>query len=124
MVSEAEYYRSILDNLTGGLVSVDLEGMIVYINPTAGRILRLSKTGGLVGMRCGEALGDFPTLCEVINDTLQTHKTVHRAEISILHGNVPMIIGYSTLQIKNPKSECLGIAIVFQDLTFVSRKKN
>lgn len=124
MVSEAEYYRSILDNLTGGLVSVDLEGTIVYINPTAGRILRLSKTGGLVGMKCGEALGDFPTLCEVINDALQTHKTVHRAEISILHGDVPMIIGYSTLQIKNPKSEYLGIAIVFQDLTFVSRKNN
>ena len=35
MKDEAEYYRSILDNLSGGLLSVDLQGNVVYGNETA-----------------------------------------------------------------------------------------
>jgi len=47
---------------------------------------------------------------------------VHRAEVSVLHGDAPLIIGYSTLQVKNRAGEYLGLGIIFQDLTFVQRK--
>lgn len=118
-----EYYKGILDNLTGGLVSVDLNGRIVYINPMAGKILHISDVSGLIGNSFGSALEGYPALCQVISETIKTHKTVRRAEVSILHGNTPLIIGYSTLQIKNRKDNIIGIAVIFQDITFVSPVK-
>ena len=122
--SETEYYRSVLDNLTGGFLSVDLEGSVVYVNPTAGRILHVSDIGVFVGRSYASALADFPTLCGIIRDALATHQTVHRAEVSLMHGDAAMIIGYSTLQVKNRAGEYLGLGIIFQDLTLVARKKS
>ena len=33
-----------------------------------------------------------------------------------------MILGYSTLQVKNRQGEYLGIGLIFQDLTVVQKK--
>ena len=118
-----EYYRGILDNLTGGLVSVDLSGRLIYVNPMAGRILHITDVSWLIANSFESALGGYPALCQVISETIKTHKTVRRAEVSVLHSNTPLIIGYSTLQIKNRKSDIIGIAVIFQDITFVSPAK-
>jgi len=121
MYTTAEYYQSILDNLTGGFLSVSLDGRVVYVNPTAGKILHLPDVAGLIGKDYAAALGSFPALCEVVRGALETHKTVHRAEVSVLHGDAPLIIGYSTLQVKNRSGEYLGLGIIFQDLTFAKK---
>jgi PAS domain-containing protein len=123
MHTTAEYYQSILDNLTGGFLSVSLDGVVVYINPTAGKILHFKDIGALIGKKYAAALDAFPALCEVVRAALETHQTVLRAEVSVLHGDAPLIIGYSTLQVKNRSGEYLGLGIIFQDLTFVQRKK-
>ncbi len=122
MHDPAEYYRSILDNLTGGFISVDLTGLVVYGNPTAGRILHI-PVGAVLGKPYDQALAPYPALCEVIREALRTHATVHRAEVSIAHGDAEMTIGYSTLQVRTPKGEYLGLGIIFQDLTMVLAKK-
>lgn len=122
MRDKAEYYQSILDNLTGGFLSVNLDGLVVYVNPTAGKILHLADIGALIGRNYAAALEGFPALCEVVRGALETHQTVHRAEVSVLHGDSPLIIGYSTLQVKNRAGEYLGLGIIFQDLTFVKKK--
>lgn len=123
MQDEAEYYRSVLDNLTGGFLSVSLDGKVVYVNPTAGRILHLPDVGALSGQCYTAALAGFPALLAVIRDALATHKTVHRAEVNVLHGESAMTIGYSTLQVRNRKGDYLGIGIIFQHLTFPSPKR-
>lgn len=123
MYATAEYYQSILDNLTGGFLSVSLDGVVVYINPTACKILHFPDIGSLIGREYHQALEKFPALVEVVRGTLETHKTVHRAEVSVLHGDAPLVIGYSTLQVKNRAGEYLGLGIIFQDLTFVQRPK-
>lgn len=123
MQGAAEFYRSILDNLTGGLVSVSLDGSVAYINPMAGRILHLPEVAPLLDKKYGEVLSGFPALCDVVGEALRTRRTVHRAEITVMHGDKPLVIGYSTLQVKNADAEILGIAIIFQDLTFVAQRK-
>jgi len=120
---EAEYFRSVLDNLTGGFLSVDLEGRVVYMNPMAGRILRIGEVGAVRGRPYETALAAYPTLQGVVRETLETRRTVHRAEVQVTHADAAMTIGYSTLQVKNPAGECLGIGIIFQDLTLAGRKK-
>ncbi len=123
MYTTAEYYQSILDNLTGGFLSVSLEGTVVYVNPTAGRILHFPDVNKLIGMEYHQALENFPALVEVVRDVLATHKTVQRAEVNVLHGDAPLTIGYSTLQVKNRRGDYLGLGIIFQDLSFKTLKK-
>jgi hypothetical protein len=41
-----------------------------------------------------------------------------------MHGDTEMVIGYSTLQVRNAQGEHLGIGIIFQDLTLVMRQKS
>jgi PAS domain-containing protein len=120
---EAEYYRSILDNLSGGFLSVDLAGNVVYGNQTAGRILHIPM-GAVLGKPYEVALAPYPALCGVLKSALVTHTVVHRAEFSGMHGDTEMVIGYSTLQVRNAQGEHLGIGIIFQDLTLVMRQKN
>jgi PAS domain S-box-containing protein len=121
-LEEADYFRSVLDNLSGGFLSVDLKGDIVYGNPTAGRILHI-PIGAVLGRPFGEALAPYPALCEVIRGALETQRTVHRAEVSVMHADAEMTIGYSTLQVRNRRAEFLGIGIIFQDLTLVLKAK-
>jgi PAS domain S-box-containing protein len=119
VANETEYYRAVLDNLSGGFLSVDMEGSVVYGNPTAGRILPIPN-GAILGKNYEKALAPYPALCDVIRGVLETKNTVHRAEVSVMHANTEMIIGYSTLQVRNPDGECLGVGIIFQDLTLVT----
>ena len=118
-----EYYQCILDNLTGGLISVDMTGKVVYINPMAGKILHWD--GIRECMDCGyeNAFKDFPALKTVIHEAIATGKTVRRAEISIMHANVPLIIGYSTMHVKNHEGRDLGVTVIFQDISFVGGNK-
>ena len=124
MHDRADYFQSVLDNLAGGFLSVSLEGLVVYINPTAGKILHLADIAGLIGKEYRAVLGGFPALCEIVGEILKTHRTVHRAEVCVQHGDQPLIIGYSTLQVKNRAGEYLGLGMIFQDLTFVQRKQS
>ena len=117
-----EYYQCILDNLTGGLISVDLKGKVVYLNPMAGKILRMEPLTCCRDMRYDEAFSDFPALTGVIKETIETGKCVRRAEISIMHANTPLIIGYSTMLVKNHEGSELGVTVIFQDISFVAKK--
>lgn len=122
MSGEAEYYRSVLDNLPGGFMSVDLSGRLVYGNSMAGRILHIPMPA-VRGRPYDEALEPYPALREVIRGALETHKATLRAEVCVRHGDTDIVIGYSTLQVVSPKGEVLGMGIIFQDLTLVARRK-
>ncbi|HCC47357.1 MAG TPA: hypothetical protein DEQ38_04475 [Elusimicrobia bacterium] len=117
-----EYYQCILDNLTGGLISVDLKGKVVYVNPMAGKILRTEPETCCHDKSYQEMFEGFPALMEVIKETIETGKCVRRAEISIMHANTPLIIGYSTMLVKNPEGTELGVTVIFQDISFTARK--
>lgn len=117
-----EYYQCILDNLTGGLISVDMKGKVVYVNPMAGKILHMEPETCCHDKGYAEMFDAFPALKEVIRETIESKKCVRRAEISILHANTPLIIGYSTMLVKHAEGAELGVTVVFQDISFVARK--
>ncbi len=117
-----EYYQCILDNLTGGLISVDLSGKVVYVNPMAGKILRMDPEFCCTDKGYERAFEAFPALKDVIRETIDTGKCVRRAEISIMHANTPLIIGYSTMLVKNHEGTELGVTVIFQDISFVNKK--
>ncbi|HBB66874.1 MAG: hypothetical protein A2X28_10250 [Elusimicrobia bacterium GWA2_56_46] len=118
-----EYYQCILDNLTGGLISVDMSGTVVYVNPMAGKILHWDEAHKCLGCDYARAFDCFPALKGVIAEALETGKTVRRAEISIMHANVPLIIGYSTMRVSSHDGRELGVSVIFQDISFVGGGK-
>ncbi|MDO8806044.1 MAG: PAS domain-containing protein [Elusimicrobiota bacterium] len=117
-----EYYQCILDNLTGGLISVDLKGKVIYLNPMAGKILRMDPETCCLDTHYEKAFEAFTALRDVIKETIETGKCVRRAEISIMHANTPLIIGYSTMLVKNHEGAELGVTVIFQDISFVGKK--
>ena len=123
VVNSIEYYQCILDSLTGGLISVDMSGRVVYVNPMAGKILHWDGAHRAIGSSYAKAFEDYDALKGVIKEALETGKTVRRAEISIMHADVPLVIGYSTTYVKNHDGKSLGVTVIFQDISFVSGKK-
>jgi len=119
----AEYFQCILDNLTGGLISVEMDGKIAYVNPMAGKILHWPEAGRSVGRDYISAFENFPALKAVIKEALESGKTVRRAEVSVLHADVPLVIGYSTTHVKTPEGKDLGVTVIFQDISFSGGKK-
>ena len=101
---------------------MDLKGKVMYLNPMAGKILHLDPETCCREAPYEAAFADFPALRNVIKETLKTAKCVRRAEISIMHANTPLIIGYSTMLVKNHEGAELGITVIFQDISFVDRK--
>jgi len=119
-----EYYRYILDNLPGGLVSVDMTGKVIYINPMAGRILHFADAAVCLDKKYSAAFRNFPALTGVIQEAISTGKTVRRTEISIMHADTPMQIGYSTMHVRNSEGKEMGVTVVFQDISFAGAKNN
>lgn len=117
-----EYYQCILDNLTGGLISVDLKGKVVYVNPMAGKILHMPAETCCHDISYQKMFEGFPALQGVIKETIETGKCVRRAEIAVMHANTPLIIGYSTMLVKNQDGKELGVTVIFQDISFVNKK--
>lgn len=109
-----------LDSLPGGFLGIGLDGAVRYGNATAGRILHIPMPA-VIGQHFRDALEPYPALFGVIRDALETHKMVHRAEVSIMHGDAKLVIGYSTIQIRNDGGDFLGAGIIFQDLTMARK---
>jgi adenylate cyclase len=108
-------FESLLENLSGGLIAIGLEGNITILNPAAASILKLAGTDQ-IGRSAAEALKDTPWFLETLQNTLASKSTVSRQESQqTLHGE-PSRIGYTTILIKDPHKIVLGAGIIFQKL--------
>lgn len=116
MVKEDIFHKALLDNLTGGLIGVDNDGIVIYVNPMAGKILRINEKECLY-KNFREAFVSYPDLIEVIDRMMKTGKTVRRAELRIMHADVPLKIGYGTMIVKS-EGKNLGYSIIFQNISF------
>ncbi|GAB4029232.1 MAG: hypothetical protein Fur0012_03300 [Elusimicrobiota bacterium] len=116
MVKEEVFHKAILDNLTGGLIGVDMEGRVVYMNSMAGKILRADENACLY-KDFRNSFASYPELIEAIDRIMKTGKTARRAELKILHADVPLKIGYGTMVVK-AGDKILGYSIIFQNISF------
>lgn len=114
----AAYYGSILENLPGGFLACDLQGQVTLVNPMAAKILRLQGSSDWTGRSVESVLKGCPELAQILLNTLQTQKRVHREEIQIRHGSDSLLIGYSTILIRGGRGQVIGGGILFQDITF------
>ncbi len=111
---------SILENLTGGFMAVDLHGRLILCNPAAKRILGLSEPLKL-NVSLDQVLVHLPRLADILMETLASRKTVRRQELTWSHKGQERTLGYSTILIQDPRGEMTGAGITFQDITPAGR---
>lgn len=108
---------SIVDNITSGLVLVDSEGLVVYVNHAGARILGVSESD-VRGLEYRVAFADVPAFCDRIAMALEAGSTASRAEFFIRDrggGGTP--VGLSTSILRDETGEERGVIAIFQDLT-------
>lgn len=114
--------ESVLDSLSGGLLTIDRLGRIRAFNPAAERILGV-RAAAVRGRTLDEAFGTMvPLLCEKLQRSYGERVPIHRFEMQVAQapgGTRP--IGLSTSLLKTPHGEELGLLATFQDLTDVVR---
>jgi adenylate cyclase len=111
---------SILENLGGGFLAVDMHGRVILCNPAARRILGLAADGKL-NVSVDTFLVGVPRLADVLMDTLAKRQIVKRQELTWSQKGEDKTIGYSTILIQDPRGELTGAGISFQDITHVKR---
>jgi adenylate cyclase len=108
-------FESLLENLSGGLIAIGLDGNITICNPAAATILRLPSSTH-VGRPAVEVLKELPWFLETLQSTLASKSTVSRQEITQKLQEESARIGFTTILIKDPNKLVLGSGIIFQKL--------
>jgi PAS domain S-box-containing protein len=104
-------------NLPGGLILVDLRGRVRAMNETAELLLGLS---GKVtpGDHCRNVMDSHPKIVKVLQDTCANQTGASRQELITQRADgEKMVVGYSTVIMKNSEGEAFGVAMTFQDIT-------
>ncbi len=112
----------IIESMTGGVITINMKGMIVTFNKSAELILDYASEE-VVKKSIFEV---FPpgsknsALSEVIEETLDGHKTSSSREIDIFSRMGKKIpIGITTSLLRDKKNTFLGIVVTFKDLGYI-----
>jgi adenylate cyclase len=112
---------SILENLGGGFIAIDLHGRMILCNPSAKQILGLAP-GHPMNQPIEQSLIACPELGNILMDTLATRKTAKRQDLWWKKAGETRVLGYSTLLIQDPHGRLAGAGITFQDITNVKER--
>lgn len=112
--------ESILQNLTGGFLAVDLREKIMILNPAARRILEIPGEDAM-NRPIGDVLTHIPGLARVVLDALKSKKVERRQELHWTHNGEDRLLGYSTMLIQDTQGSLAGAGVTFQDLTHLKK---
>ncbi|MFO7652509.1 MAG: ATP-binding protein [Candidatus Krumholzibacteriia bacterium] len=115
--------RSILDNLSSGLVTVDLSGRVTRINPAACRLLQV-RADEVLGQLLQPALGPGgEALAAGILDVAAAGPPLRRAELPLQRGDRQVPLGVTVNYLEDGDGEICGAVAIFTDLTEVQRMR-
>ncbi len=112
---------SILENLGGGFVAVDIHGRVMLCNPAAKKILGLAEDMPM-NQPVDTTLMMIHEMAEILMDTLVKKETVKRQDLWWKHKGESRVLGYSTLLIQDPHGQVVGAGVTFQDITSFQKK--
>jgi PAS domain S-box-containing protein len=112
---QKEYIERILAHMANGVITIDREERVTLLNRRAEEILGLSAHDIL-----GKDLRALPSpLGDLLYETLASGKSVHRTEVQLALGKLPLEI--STYPVTADEPTPLGAVIVFEDLSAVKQ---
>jgi len=112
------FNRNIIQNLDSGLLTIDLQGKINFLNRTAEKILDLNgeESKGI------SIYGLFPRINELIEEVKKkgqdSPSDYQRYEtLFINHEGKKVHLGFSISPLPNPDGSLMGHTLIFQDIT-------
>jgi two-component system sensor histidine kinase AtoS len=113
------YTDNILGSLTSGIVTVDLDGRVVTLNPAA-ELMTGFFAGEIRGRYCTEVFTYTPDIAELLMETLASRMPVLGLTLSLRRRNGRTVpIELSTAPLRGSEGKELGVLGVFRDLTRV-----
>ncbi|MBT4552687.1 PAS domain-containing protein [bacterium] len=119
-------YRYIFDNLTDGIMVLDLKGKIINFNPTAAKILNI-KVKDAVTKTFAEVFFNNPdndAFNETILEAIYQANTIVNKEVKFNTGEKELSLAVTTTFLKEQKDGKevkLGVIVVFSDTTEVDK---
>ena len=113
------YTENILGSLTNGIVTVDLDGRVVTLNPAA-EMLTGFFAGEVTRRYCTELFAHTPEIGEMLMETLASRVAMVGVSVSLKRrGGAALPIEVSTAPLKGGEGKDLGVVAVLRDVTFV-----
>jgi signal transduction histidine kinase len=113
-VERCDFTKGLIDGMRCGVLAIDADGRLAWINEQALRILDLQDSA-TVGSPVGEALPDHPSLARALTSSFEMAVLPNRAEMS-LDGS-DRRIGFTLSLVRDELQRAVGAAIFFKDLT-------
>jgi two-component system sensor histidine kinase AtoS len=115
------YTDSIFSSVTSGIVTVDLDGRIVTLNPAA-ELLTGYFVGEAAGRYCTEVFAQTSELGEILMETLTSRAPILNVSLTLRRRTgTALPIELSTAPLKGSDGKDLGAVGIFRDLTAVRR---
>jgi len=110
----------ILNNIRSGILTVDADGRLLYINPVGERVLGLDA-GSHYGRPVLRALDELaPGLGDLIGRSIEHRRPVARFRTTTVHPE-PLSLGVSTTVLERSSAGPYPVTAIFQDITDVER---
>ena len=113
------YTDNILGSLTSGIVTIDLDGRVVTLNPAA-ELLTGFFRGEAAGRYCTELFAHTPELSDLLTETLASRAPIANVPLTLRRRNGSAVpIEFSTAPLKGGEGKDLGVIGVFRDVTLL-----
>jgi PAS domain S-box-containing protein len=113
------YTDNVLASLTTGIVTVDLDGRVVTLNPAA-ELMTGFFAGEATGRYCTELFVATPELGEMLMETLASRIALPGVAVTLRRRNGRSVpVELSTAPLKGGEGKDLGVIGVFRDVTVV-----
>ena len=124
MADLKSYTDNILGSLTSGIVTIDLDGRVVTLNPTA-ELLTGFFRGEAAGRYCTELFAHTPEISDLLTETLTSHAPITSVPLTLRRRNGSSLpIEFSTAPLKGGEGKDLGAIGVFRDVTLMRQLEN
>jgi PAS domain S-box-containing protein len=113
------YTDSILESITSGIITLDLEGRVVTMNPAAELLTGLFRPEAL-GRYCTEVFSHSPDVVEVLMETLSSRTGITSVSLRLMRRpGTSLPIELSAAPLRGAEGKDLGVVAIFKDVTIV-----
>jgi PAS domain S-box-containing protein len=118
------YTDNILASMTNGLVTVDLDGRVVTLNPAA-ELMTGFFAGEATGRYCTDVFAGTPQLGEILMETISSRAAYPGMTVTLRRRNGRTLsVEISAAPLKGGEGKDLGVIAVMRDLTVVRELEN
>ncbi len=109
--------RNILHSIPNGILTINREGRVTAINPSAEQLLHLNSSQAL-GQGYLDLFAEGDPVREFLAEALAGHRYVQDQDISYPMGtSKPITVRVTTLELRDPRQEYAGVLLLLKDVS-------